>query len=353
MDLIQQVELFFNGVGFDRLCMAKWSAFRHDTDIVELYNLLVTFQKSCVNHGAGKHISKFRQILISHLNYCSALILGVPVFITSTEKRLLQFIFLQGMGATPMYVIGFILRRWFTPCNAVTPAYFLLPECSKVGIMDSQWTIASSGMLLCICSVFGWLLADALGIYMFHIVYISFMQAFSLASYMKYFRGSLNSRSVGHRLLRCKILRMYRELQILNRYYNNLQQTLFIYVALIIITISVITGTYILIAFGLKINLHEMLLFLTLAVVGLVLLLGFFSVAAKVNSEAAEGIQHVRSKVIPFILDKRGIKWTELYWRSLYPLKVFIGYANFVEKSTPFTLLNFCLNQIVSLLLID
>jgi len=40
------------------------------------------------------------------------------------------------------------------------------------------------------------------------------------------------------------------------------------------------------------------------------------------------------------------------YVRSLPQLKVYIGSVNFVEKDTPFAMLNFCFDQIVSLLLI-
>jgi len=78
-----------------------------------------------------------------------------------------------------------------------------------------------------------------------------------------------------------------------------------------------------------------------------------FSVAANVNSVAVDGIQDVKSRFIPLVVDRQGRKWVNMVWRSFRPLKVCIGSVNFVEKSTPFNLLDFCLSQTDSLLLLD
>jgi len=165
---------------------------------------------------------------------------------------------------------------------------------------------------------------------------------------MKYFRNGLNSSSANQRV---KCYRaVYRELQILNRYYNRDQQNTVILILLFLIMAGTITATYTLIAFGSKMVL---IYFFCVAFDALVVMLVFFSVMANVNSGAVNGIQKVKSKFVPLIVDKRGRKWVELCWRSFRPLKVCIGCVNFVDKSTPFNLLNFCLSQIASLLLLD
>jgi len=168
---------------------------------------------------------------------------------------------------------------------------------------------------------------------------ISFVQAFSFSAYSKYFQKGLNSRSASDRG-RCYIaIELYRELQILNRYYNNLQQDVFIYVALFISLTAVIPSAYIVIAFGPMLKVPEFFLFSFAIFNGLVVILLFFTVMANVNSEAVEGIQVVRSKFLPLVLGKRERKWVEAYWHSLRPLKVYIGSTNFVDKATPFMLL--------------
>jgi len=57
---------------------------------------------------------------------------------------------------------------------------------------------------------------------------------------------------------------VYRELQILNRYYNQLQQNAAILILLFLTMIATITGTYrtyTLIAFGSNMKLHDMTIF--------------------------------------------------------------------------------------------
>jgi len=273
------------------------------------------------------------------------------ILLTGAGRWLLQFIFVFGMFGSPSVATGFTLQRWFSPCNVATLGYFLFPECSK-DATDSNWGSTSILVLLVICSVLCLQLVDGLGLFVFHLTAISFVQAYSFSIYLKYFQTELTGSLSGPRLERHQALRIYRELQILNRYYNKFQQNVFINVVLFLSLPAMIIGAYILIAFGSKIKLHEVFMFSCFVVDGLVAVLVVFSVMASVNLGAVKGIQYLRSKIIPSILDKRARKSVEMYLRSFQPLKVYIGEMNFVDKTTPFTLLCFCLAQIVNLLLL-
>jgi len=45
-------------------------------------------------------------------------------------------------------------------------------------------------------------------------------------------------------------------------------------------------------------------------------------------------------------------KWISKYLTSLLPLRCNIGYANYVDMLTPFSILSFCIDHIVNLLII-
>jgi len=267
------------------------------------------------------------------------------------EKRFIQLYFMFGISCTPFVAVGYTLRRWYTPCSAATLGSPLFPECNQDSSL--QLGITSTTMLILICFVVAWLLADSVGLFTFYASDMSFVQGFSFSAYMKYFRTCLNRSSANRRRKRYRAMLVYRELQILNRYYNQLQQNAVIFSLLFLIMMVTITGTYTLIAFGAKLKLHDLIVFFCMAFDGLVVILVFFSVMANVNSGAVDGIQDVKSRFIPLTADNRGRKWVKMVWRSFRPFKVCIGSVNFVDKSTPFNLLNFCLSQIASLLLLD
>jgi len=267
------------------------------------------------------------------------------------EKRFLQLYFLFGISCTPFLAVGYPLRRWYTPCSAATLGSSLFPECDQDS--SSQLGITSTINLIIICVVVTWLAADSFGLFAFHVTGISFVQAFSFSAYVKYFRMCLNSSSANQPSKRYRVMRVYRQLQILNRYYNQLQQNTVVLILLFLIMTASIIGTYTIIAFGSKMKLHDLIIFFCAAFDGLVVILVVFSVMANVNSGAVDGIQDAKSRFIPLVVDKRGRKWVEMVWRSFRPLKVCIGTVNFADKSTPFNLLIFCLSQIASLLLLD
>jgi len=261
-----------------------------------------------------------------------------------------MFMFVVGIFASPFGTGAYFLQRWLYPCDAATLGYFLFPECSNVAT-HTKWGFQSSFGLFIICIFVSWQFTDAIGIFGFHVITIMFVQAFFFSAYLRWIQIYLLN-TLTDPMKRCRALRMYRELQILNRYYNKLQQNVFVFVAMFLITVAVITGLYILIAFGSKIKLHEVLLFSCLSFDGLVVILVGFSAMGNVNEGAVKAIHHVKM-MIPFVSGTRDRKWVGKYWRSLLPLKVYIGEVNFVDKMTPFTLLSFCLDKIVNLLLVD
>jgi len=271
----------------------------------------------------------------------------------ASDKRALKIYNLFGITIAPFASAGYSLQRWFFPCNSATFGYFLLSECKNGGTSKAEWGYPSMLILFIICLVSGWLVLDAFGVLVFHLICMSFVQAFYFSFFTKRFKAGLTSEKAADNNCRYGSLRMYKELQILNRYYNNLHQNGVIYVVLFLTMTSFITGAYSLVGFGSQMKLHEFLFFFTITFDALVWLLVLFSVLANVNSGAVEGILAVRNKLIPLVAEKRGRKWVELYWRSLSPLKVCIGEVNHVEKRTPFKLLDFSVAQIAGLLLLD
>jgi len=58
VELVQRLESFYIASCFSVLCVAKWSIFHHGAEIVELYNLFVSFEKTCIKgiHGLNLNI---------------------------------------------------------------------------------------------------------------------------------------------------------------------------------------------------------------------------------------------------------------------------------------------------------
>jgi len=269
----------------------------------------------------------------------------------TSEKRLLQFYFLFGMYTAPCCAVGYVLQRFFTPCNIVTVGYFLLPECAPG--FDSVWSYQSTIVLCIYCCLIFWVFIDTFGIFAFYMTGISFVQAYSIFAYTKYFQKCLHVNLETNRHTFYKLFPVYRQLQLLNRYFNGLQQEAMIFVVLILIPMTVIFGVYTLVEMGSKISTPEFMFFFSSGFDGLVVIIVYFTVMSKVNSGAEDAKKFMRRNVTARISETKLRKWVRVYSKSLQPLRVCVGSVNYVDQLTPFTLLDFCVSQIVSLLLLN
>jgi len=255
------------------------------------------------------------------------------------------------MSTAPFASFSYVLQRFMFPCNIATVGYFLLPECTNG--FDSGWSYQSLVSLGIFCLVMFWIFIDTMGLFVLYTAGISQVQGILIFKYTKYFQNcvEVNLETKSHTTY--KVFSVYRQLQLLTRYFNGIQQQGIIFTILISDIICIVFGAYILISMGPKLPLPDFTLFFFAWFDGMVVLVVYFTVMSKVNSEAQDALQYIGKFLTPRISNGNTKKWARVFLMSLKSLQVNIGSVNFVDKFTPVTLLDFCVGQIVSLLLMD
>jgi len=82
-------------------------------------------------------------------------------------------------------------------------------------------------------------------------------------------------------------------------------------------------------------------------------LMSFTTVMVKLYTASNSVTDSVKEQVLMQVGLKVGErKWIERYRMSLPSLKSYIGNVNYVEEITPLEMINFCIDQTVSLLLL-
>jgi len=117
--------------------------------------------------------------------------------------------------------------------------------------------------------------------------------------------------------------------------------------------ISVIFGGFTLISMGSKLSLPDIMIFFGVGYNGLVVIIEYFTAMSKLSCGAEDARKFIKGVVVPRISVTKTRKWVGAFLKSLRPLRVCIGSVNYVDRLTPFNLLDYCFSQIVSLLMMD
>jgi len=152
-----------------------------------------------------------------------------------------------------------------------------------------------------------------------------------------------------------KTFLLYRQLQILYRFYNLIQHDVLLTSTIFLVANGPIVSAYVLIANGSSVTFEQLFMFLNGGVNCFFIALVQLGAMAKLYGESSRVIRDVKKLsqsatiIHPNILME---KWLKRYLKSLTPLVAKMGSVNFLDKLTPVTILNFCLVQIVNLLLL-
>ncbi|CAL8128996.1 unnamed protein product [Orchesella dallaii] len=309
-------------VGVTVACVTKWNVEKQSPAFVELSNLLLQFERRQITGQEGKTL------------------------LVKPEKRLIKLVISIGMVSAPVIVPAYILEWWITPCTSATIGYFLFPECRLENLHHVRWSLSSKISLFITCIVCIWVYLDSFGTYIFNCTTMSFSQCYALKSYTKFFMRKLCNSSDRKTLL------IYRQLQLLNRYYNRIQQDVLVIAVLYITTAAFVIGNYALITLGRDAKVHELFLFVSTSADTFMTNIVYFGVLAKVYTNSEDAIGSVKEK-LKGMKEERRKKWARKYLRSLAPLKVAVGSVNYVDQLTPFHLFNFYIDQTVNLLLMQ
>jgi len=266
------------------------------------------------------------------------------------EVRLIKFALLSGIGYAPMTAFAIVLMRWNTPCNSSTFGYFLIPECTNDSGISDKWPMTSVIQLGFICALAFWFTVDGNGSFAVFLMDFSFVQAYCYRRYVQYVTKLLVKKPNEA----VNILPYYRQLEILSRYYNVIQQDGLIITNVFLMMLGLIISSYPIISLGLKMSLPQLMFFLTCAQDASVILFMYTTILGQLYRASLQVKECVNERMLlNGEISNVKKKWIGRYIKSFRPLKSYIGYVNYVEQLTPLVMQDTCINQIVSLLLLE
>jgi len=238
------------------------------------------------------------------------------------------------------------MQQWFN-CNSITFGYFLLPKCSS-GFTEGEVSLSSIIMLVPLSLVGYWFVFDSASHIAFFIVHLSMVQAHCLRRYIQHFTKCLTSTSTKA----CVNVGKYRQIQILGRYYNLFQQDILIISTIVLAITALVLCLFVIISLGSKMAVAEALIFSTGLIDSILALLLYTNIMGCLFAESKQTVCTLRECVSSNSVVLKDKKLLQKYLRTISPIKVYIGYANYFDELTPLNLFNFAVDQTVSLLLL-
>ncbi|CAL8129001.1 unnamed protein product [Orchesella dallaii] len=321
--LVVSLKSFLYAFAMTVAAVSKNGVHKRSADCVELFNLFLQFER--------KHIKE-----------------STKTKLMRPETRQTMFFLLCGMISTPLIIPTYVLQLWFLPCNSATFGYFLFPECANAHNLNTKpnWAASSLFGLFLSCFMTLWLTLDSLGMYFFNALGTSLPQCFCLQTYTKLFEREIRNNS-------SKGLRTYRELQLLNCFYNCIQQDVLIVAMLLLSGAAYSIGNYALLALGRNISLPELLMFLVISLDCVLANFVYFGIMANVYTYSNEALGKVRETVVLSATPGKMRKWSRRCLLTMKPIKVSVGSVNYIDQLTPIIFFDFCVGQTINLLLME
>ncbi|CAL8122150.1 unnamed protein product [Orchesella dallaii] len=280
-------------------------------------------------------------------------------FVSSRDKWILNFPQFNGLVSAPILAFAYAAQRWVNPCQSTTVFLYLLEESCKneKHVKGSNWNFKSYFYLIFIYFSSLWVCAYLIGAFALQCTEFFLVPFYCLVTYIKNFRAALEK---GRKDNVERILLKYRQLQILERSLNWMHQDMVTPAVLNIFIMAAIISTYVIISEGTQLNILHLIMFSCVLIDSIASIVLGFGTFGLVHTESTITLDVLKEKLIPR-LELEAVRSTQVKYlklklvkkfvASLYVLKVRIGNVNFVEKTTPITVLDFCLAQIVNLLL--
>ncbi|CAL8092342.1 unnamed protein product [Orchesella dallaii] len=316
---------YFCSLTVSTITLQKWTTLKHSGNTIELFNLIMRFENN------------------------NLMRMEAPRILTKSYKLLIKICVLGLRFGTPIIVVGYVLERWMIPCNAATSGYLLLSECEEgFDETGNRWSVQSKlGLLLVVLTTL-WMNLDSFGCWALQLEDLTFVQSICFWNYVKVFMIRINSDNDSN----IDNYLVYRQLQILNRYYNVIQQNVLFTSTLVLVTNGFIVSTYVMLSNGSNVTVLQLFQFLNGGSNCFLVILIQIGAMAKLYGESSMVIQNLKKSVTRRDMSGRKRKWIQRYLKSLTPLRVAVGSVNFIDELTPINLLDFCVSQIVSLLLL-
>ncbi|CAL8140234.1 unnamed protein product [Orchesella dallaii] len=303
-------------------CFTKYIVFTGRLRLIELFNLLLDFEK--VNFPASIPLSKS----------------GHKTLVKVTQAVALFYAIIAG--------ICYFLMMWNFPCQLVPLAYFTMPECLNTSY-HGGWSINSTFQLMTFCILVMWLFVDNAEDFALFFVHFTLVQSYCLYRYIQLVDKLIAAKPKEA----LKHLPLYRQIQILNHYYNINQKHDLLIAHEYIMVFGVIISFFALISLGTEAFLPQFMLHSLNGFDAAIVLLVCNSIMGQMYSASKQFCRKTKDQILSNHLSGVQRRWIQRYLKSCAVLKCNVGDVNFIEELTPLVMLDFCINQIVSLLLLQ
>ncbi len=240
--------------------------------------------------------------------------------------------------------------------NPCMPAYFggywiVEPQCGgQIGTdFQATWSIYEILTKSVVCFVSYINLSFLVSGSFFHITTVLLTQPYCLKNYILLAGQKIDESLRGQGKTNWRTWLVYREVELMSTEYRNLYSYYMTAVVMICVIFQHIITLYACLEFGMKLPLPSYLLFLITTVNDGVVLVGMYSTLSNIFTTS----QDILEKQLRLATGKTAMSpYFRRYHKSCKILKVYIGSSNFVEPLTPLVVEEFCIQQVISLLLL-
>ncbi|CAL8098707.1 unnamed protein product [Orchesella dallaii] len=319
--------------------------------LMNVFAITIFILMNCVYLKRNTFLISLLNSLIQYESNHSLQFTGI---ISKREKLVINYIQFNGFMAAPVIIGVYVAQRWFTPCTSATLAWNVLDECFNENPFENgfRWSFKSYMYLVVIVILSWWILSDLLAGFAFQAAEVAYLQSACLVGYVKHFLKKLQTIPT----VTFKVMLEYRQLQLLTKYYNWIQQDAIISLMLTLVICLTIVCSYVIIKLGSDISVSHFLFFSCALVDALATIVVCYGQFGCLHTQSRSALTMITSQVIPKVAIAKvpsiDLKLMKKYATSFYPLKVRLGSVNFVEKITPLVSLQFCVEQLVNLLLL-
>ncbi|CAL8098701.1 unnamed protein product [Orchesella dallaii] len=316
-----------------------------------VFSVTIFLLINCVYLKRNEFLIKLFNSFIQYEHSQSLQFTGI---ISKREKIVTNYIQLNGFMAAPVIATTYLAQRWINPCTSATLAWNYLEECfDKNRFENGYWSFKSYTYLVIMVLILWWILADLLVTFAFQAAEIMYLQSACLVGYVKHFKEQLKISAVTSP----KVILKYRQLQILTKYYNWIQQDAIIALMLTLVICLTVVSSYVIIKMGSHVSPTHFLFFWCALVDALAAIIVIYGEFASLHTQSRLVLTMFRSQVIPTLTAAKFSSFKQKlirkYVATFYPLNVQLGSVNFVDKMTPIVLLQFCVEQLANLLLLE
>jgi len=253
---------------------------------------------------------------------------------------------------TPVLIPCLAVRFWLKPCEPYAPGFWILDECTKNN--DKLWNFFTlTGSIATIywlffCLLFTWALTKLLA----NDFFVLYQFVFVIAACIKYYLDNILVHVGNPRkeLSNLEMIRVYRRLQLMMRFFNGVNQNYFIPILLFAIGVAYVIPAFAFISLKGEMSIPQFVI-MGSAIGQVVICLFGCGIFGGIYENSSEALHAFRKK--NFLLEsKKERKICSKFVQSFAPMKVMIGSVNFVDKLTPITLFDYFLGILVDLLLL-